>query len=477
MNKNRINKELKKSQLLIAGLFSLFLFIILETTGSIFYFWIPNIEKYFFEKELNILSQQYEEKINQKSVNQSKDIERIKIWDYIVLLDKDNKNNFLVQKWWKNLSKNLKKIVLKNKFSTVNTQKDTFSDEYFFSKSNLKERFFLIKDNKKLETIFTLDQKFFDKYYLKNNFSWIKKFSLNWRKIFIFNKKIFLKSIWKEFNYQAIIPSNIPEKALNTLIFYFQIIILLVSLLSFLIYYFASRKILEPIKISNEKIKKFSDNVWHEIMSPITIISWIAQLTEMWSKKWEKTTEIKLESVEKILESTKKIVNIIETLKKISFLERKNFQLKEKNLWEILKNFLINKKILEPDFEKNTKWIAKQKSVIRTIEKNVSKKIDESIFYLILENLYSNAEKYKSRNSKVKISLTKNKIIVENKIEEKISKSDLKKLKEKFFQADNSRRSKWSGLWLSIIDECLKILWWKIKLFSEEKSFKVEIIF
>ena len=455
MQKNRINNELKKSQLLIATLFSIFLFIILEITGALFYFWIPSIEKYFFEKELNILSQEYEEKINQKSLNQSKDIKRIKIWDYVVLLDKENKNNFLVQKWWKNLSENLKKIVLKNKFSAINTWKDEFSNEYFFSKSNLKERFFIFSDenNKNnLENIFTLDKNFFNKYDLKNNFSWIKKFSLNWRKIFIFNKKIFIKSVWKSFNYQAVIPSNIPEKALETFIFYFELIVFLISFLSFFIFYFVSKKILEPIKISNEKIKKFSDNVWHEIMSPVTVISWLAQLAEMWKRI----------DTKEILKSTKKIENIVNTLKKISLMERKNFKFEEKNLSKILENFV------------EAKWI---KNFKKNFQNNILKKIDEEIFYLILENIYSNSIKYKKPWTEIKIFLEKNKIIFENEIEEKISKEDLKKLKEKFFQINNSRQSKWSWLWLSIVDECVKILWWKIKFYSEGENFRVEIIF
>ena len=448
MQNLKTNNEFRKSQFLIASLFSLFLLIILEITWTIFYFWIPQIEEYFFEKELNILAKNYEEKINNKNINQNKDIERIKIWNYVVLLDKSNKNNFLVQKWWKNLWENLKKIVLKNKFSEINTDsKEDFSNKYFFSKSNLKEIFFAENSE-----IFTFNKDFFKKYELPKNFSWIKKFSLNWRKIFIFNKKIFIRSLGKEINYQAVIPSNIPDKALNTFIFYFQIIIFLISILSFFIYYFVSKKILEPIKISNEKIKKFSDNVWHEIMSPITIISWLAQLWEMGQK-----TDTK-----KILEATKKIENIVNTLKKISLLERENFQMEEKNLWELIKNFAKEKKISDAFLK---------------IEKNIVKKIDENIFNLILENLYSNAIKYKTANSKIKIVLQKNQLIFENEVEKNISKNDLKKLKEKFFQADNSRQSKWIGLWLSIIDECLKVFWWKIKFFSEDKKFRVVIVF
>lgn len=447
MQKIRINKELKRSQLLIATLFSIFLFLILEITWSLFYFWIPTIEKYFFEKELDILSENYKERINQKTINREKDIEKIKIWDYFVLLDKEDKNNFLVQKWENNISENLKQIILKNKFSAIDNWNDGFSDEYFFSQSNLKERFFL-----EWENLFTLDEKFFTKYEIKDDFSWIKKFLLDWRKIFVYNKKIFINSVWKEFSYQAVIPSNIPEKALSTFTFYFQIIIFLISFLSFFIYFFISRRILKPIIDSNEKIKKFSDNVWHEIMSPITVISWLWQLAEMWKKI----------DAKKILESTEKITNIIQTLKKISLLERENFEISEKNLWEILKNFLVNKK--------NSDSILK-------IEKWVIKKINEWIFYLILENLYSNAEKYKKKWTQIKIFLEKNKIIFENEIEKEISKEDLKKLKEKFFQADNSRKSKWTWLWLSIIDECLKILSWKISFFSEEKIFKAEIKF
>lgn len=447
MSKSRINNELKKSQLLIAALFSLSLFLILEIVWSIFYFWIPEIEKYFFEKELNILSKNYEKKINQKKVDEDKDIKRFKIWDYLVLLDKENKWNFLVQKWWKNLKEDLKKIALKNKFSVIQTNSEDFSDEYFFSKSNLKENFYLEWKN-----FFTLNKKFFEKYEIPKKFSWIKNFSLNGRKIFIYNKKIFIESSAKEILYQAVIPSNIPAKALSTFIFYFQLIVFLISFLSFFIYFFISRKILEPIRNSNEKIKKFSDNVWHEIMSPVTVISWLAQLWQMWKK---------IDS-EKILEATKKITDTVQTLKKISLLERKDFENKEMDLWKILKNFITNKKI--------------SNSILK-IEKGVIKKINESIFYLILENLFSNAEKYKKKWSEIKIFLEKNKIIFENEIEENISKEDLKKLKEKFFQADNSRRSKWTWLWLSIIDECLKILWWKIKFYSENENFKAEIIF
>jgi len=430
----RIDKELKKSQLLIASLFSLSLFVILEIAWSLFYFWIPTIEEHFFEKELEILSENYQDKINHKSINEEKDIERIKIWDYLVLLDKEDKKNFLVQKWWKNISENLKQIVLKNKFSAINTENKQFSDEYFFSKSNLKERFFTISEKNNIENIFTLDENFFEKYYIKGNFSWIKKFSLNWRKIFIYNKEIFIKSIWKWFFYQAVIPSNIPDKALKTFTFYFQLIAILISLLSFFAYFFISRKILDPIKDSNEKIKKFSDNVGHEIMSPITVISWLAQLAEMQIKEWETESKIKVKSINEILNSTKKITEIIQTLKKISLLERENFEMNEKNLWEILKNFVKNK----ITNKKNSEIIIK-------IEKNIFRKINESILYLILENLYSNAEKYKAKktpenNSEIKIILEKNKIIFENKIEKEISKKDLEKLKEKFFQADNSRK-------------------------------------
>jgi len=485
---NRFYSELKKSQLLIASLFSIFLFLILEITWSLFYFWIPKIEKFFFEKELNILSKNYQKEINQQSIDKEKDIKRIKIWDYVVLLDQTDKNNFLVQKWGKNLWENLKKIVLTNKFSPMSSNKDEFSSEYFFSKSNLKEIFF-IKNNSennqenkknnlnknslnysKYTKIFTLDKKFFEKYEIPKNFSWIKKFSFNWRQIFIFNKKIFIKTLWKDFFYQAVIPSNIPQKAFDAFIIYFQIIILLISFLSFFIYYFVSKKILEPIKISSEKIRKFSDNVWHEIMSPVTIISWTAQLMEMWKNFIDENWKNKW--AEKILEASKKIQTIVETLKKISLLERKNFQFEEKDLWKIIKNFITQKNILKKS-ENNLEILLK---INNNISNKNYKKIDESIFYLILENLLSNAEKHKKEWTKIKIFLEKNKIIFENEIEQKISNKDLKKLKEKFFQVDNSRKSKWTWLWLSIVDECLKIFWWKINFFSNSKNGKEKFL-
>jgi len=163
---------------------------------------------------------------------------------------------------------------------------------------------------------------------------------------------------------------------------------------------------------------------------------------------------------EKIKSNIDKIIEVISTIKKISFLERNQFKISRENISEMIKDFLKKKEC---------------NNVLLKVKKDVEIDLNKDLFFLILENLFWNANKYKEENSKIKIEISDNSIIFENKATETLKNKELLRLVQRFYQADNSRLTKWSGLWLAMVDEAIKILWWKIKFESKNKIFTVRI--
>ena len=207
---------------------------------------------------------------------------------------------------------------------------------------------------------------------------------------------------------------------------------------------------LESKKNDLEKINEFQSqffiNISHEIRTPLTLIK--GQIEKLKNDELSKTDLLEVEiSVNNQVSKIKKMVDDVLDLAK---LETSDFKLtlKNTNINKLINRIVLN---FEPLFkEKNIQFTFVQNDIYFAI-------IDTLYLERALNNIILNALKYTDKNGVVTILLNvkHNNIII--KIEDSgigISKKELKKIFDRFYQADNSiNKSGGSGVGLAFSKE------------------------
>lgn len=104
---------------------------------------------------------------------------------------------------------------------------------------------------------------------------------------------------------------------------------------------------------------------------------------------------------------------------------------------------------------------------------NLSIYTDELLFSRVIKNLIDNALTY-STDGELHIYIESWSLRFENKIAETLSDSDIMKLTEKFF-SKSFEEKKWHGIGIPMLKEICKNLWFKMRLYSKDQKFIVEI--
>jgi len=260
------------------------------------------------------------------------------------------------------------------------------------------------------------------------------KLDKNWYTIIIWVKKI-NEDIWKN-------------------IVWYAIFSILISILFFPVIYWIVSKLTKPMEKNFEFMKNFVNNAWHELKTPIANISLSSQILQQ--KK-----EFDEEIVNDLVQESNKISNIIDTLLQISLLSK--FQKKENiNIKQEIEKILNEFKTELTDFNLETKL------------ENVFLNTNIHNFDILFRNLLKNAIKYNNENKYIKISLNKNKLIIENSWNE-IKKQDRKKIFDLFYRIEKEKNG--YGLGLALVKKVIEINKWKIKIESENGINKFIILF
>ncbi len=232
------------------------------------------------------------------------------------------------------------------------------------------------------------------------------------------------------------------EKLKLILIYATFVISTIILVFSFII----SRRILSPIKETFEKQERFTQNVSHDLRTPLTVISTNLYLIK---QKGFKNIEKNIENITRTVDYMKSLVNDLLFISQIGEKEKKSV-----NVNDIIKKQLS---ILSPKIdEKNLGIVFKEEDKI-IIEANESDM--EKMFF----NLLDNAVKYNYKNGEIIITIKKKTVSIKNtgKI---IDKENINKLFERFYREDKSRTSEGCGLGLAIVKEIADHYKLKIKV-------------
>ncbi|ONN27921.1 histidine kinase [Thermosipho affectus] len=206
----------------------------------------------------------------------------------------------------------------------------------------------------------------------------------------------------------------------------------------------------DEMRINEAKVN-FTTSVSHELFTPLSVIKGNLYLL--------RDTFGDIEPLEQMEHAIKRMERIIKQLKIIAMLELGMYT-PQKNVVDVEK---ILKEILEEFSERiNKKRLSFEISVFQKEFFN-----DSFMLYTILKNIISNSIKYSYEDSKIYITVEKDKIRVKDR-GIGIKKEEVEKVTERFYRSKDAIKMAYgSGLGLSIVKHICKILNCELKINSD----------
>jgi len=216
---------------------------------------------------------------------------------------------------------------------------------------------------------------------------------------------------------------------------------------------------LDKLDDSFTKIKRFSNDVSHELKTPLTIIRGEIEL----GLRKDRTNKEYKDILYSTLEETKSLQELINSL---LFLSKTNdTEIKNKfiqvDLDEILTDIIsVNKQLIE------------KKNIQLDIKKLDSKNCNGHplLLKILLGNILQNAIKYSHKNSIVEIYLDQNILRIKD-YGIGIPKDDIENIFDRFYRVDKSRSKGGYGLGLSIAKSIAKLHNFKITVDSKYEEY------
>lgn len=222
---------------------------------------------------------------------------------------------------------------------------------------------------------------------------------------------------------------------------------------------------LDKLDESFSKIKRFSNDVSHELKTPLTVIR---GEIELGLRKDRSVTEYK-DILNSVLEETKSLQELINSL---LFLSKANQnEIKEKfidvELDDVItESISINRKLIE---EKSIKFNFKR-------FESVTCKAHPQLIKILVGNIIQNAIKYSHKDENIEIYLDE-KVL---KIKDHgigIPKDELEHIFDRFYRVDKSRNESGYGLGLSIVKSIASIHKFKIEVKSKSNKYTEFLVY
>ena len=229
-----------------------------------------------------------------------------------------------------------------------------------------------------------------------------------------------------------------------------------IEVATFLIVYFASRKIVEPVKDSYDKQKLFIANASHELKTPLAIIQANMEALDISkeNEKWKSNIE------DEISHANKLVLDLLQLAK----MDAGNI---EKGATQDINLKAEIEKRIEMFKPKFTGSIS-----LKDSSDNKTIKLPKQDLLQVLDILLDNATKYGDK--KISILLDKNGFTVTND-GATISKEDQEKIFDRFYQTDKSKDG--SGLGLAIAKALCEHNKWQINCESGKSLTKFIVTF
>jgi len=259
--------------------------------------------------------------------------------------------------------------------------------------------------------------------------------------IFI-ERKYSLEDFWKDF-------------------WYLILWIIFFSLVFYFIWNIFVKKVLKPVEENIDEMNNFIDNAGHELKTPLAAIN-----SSAWLLKEIKNFEPEL--IQEIIDEANKSNEIIWALRSLTKIS-KNSKTEKFFIKPVLKEILTSQK----ENIKNKKINLN----LDTKDKDIEIEANKNYFYILLNNIISNAIKYNKKSGTLWISIWENFITISDSWVW-IPKDETKKVFERFYRTKNHKWVEWHWLWLSMVEKIAKIYNWKIEIESIEGVWtKVKIRF
>ena len=229
-----------------------------------------------------------------------------------------------------------------------------------------------------------------------------------------------------------------------------------IEVATFLIVYFASQKIVEPVKDSYDKQKLFIANASHELKTPLAIIQANMEALDVSkeNEKWKSNIEDEINHANKLVLDLLQLAKMDAGNLEKSATENINLKAEIEKRIEIFKPKFTGSISLNDSSDDKTISLPKQDLL------------------QVLDIILDNATKYGDK--KISILLDKNGFAITND-GATISKDDLEKVFDRFYQTDKSKDG--SGLGLAIAKELCRQNGWKIICESQNRHTRFVVKF
>lgn len=239
----------------------------------------------------------------------------------------------------------------------------------------------------------------------------------------------------------------------------FFILITFFSILVFVIWYYFVKNTLKPIEENIDEMDNFVHNAWHELKTPISVISSNLQL--MKQLKQADNTQMLDENISE-LEHMNKLIEALVTFTDIT------------DDGEVVNNKISN---LIINIQKDLESLAQEKNISIILKKNHDFiiKSNRELLYIFISNIVKNAIKFSHTNSEIHISYFDKKLIIQD-FWIGIEAENIPKIFWRFYRQENARNREWFGIWLALVAKIAKMYKWRIKVTSQPKEYTKFII-
>ena len=282
-------------------------------------------------------------------------------------------------------------------------------------------------------------------------FSNIAIFLLAFLFLFYFNKSQNLR-IWKPFfdNINQMKEFSVTSKE--------QIELVDSDILEFSELQIQIKLLTNKVRVDYENLKQFTENISHEIQTPLAIIQ--AKIDNIINEHAINDKQFQqVSSIQKDIQRLKQLNKKITILTKI---DNQQFI----NVEEVSISQLVNDKVA--DYKE-----LEIKNIVHLADDNLVVKIDPYLAEMLVNNLISNAIKHSLQNENIVIFTNRNSIIVSNPGEISIKNPD--NLHLRFYREKNNFKS--TGLGLSIVQKICDLYGYKMTYKFENNQHIFSILF
>ena len=216
---------------------------------------------------------------------------------------------------------------------------------------------------------------------------------------------------------------------------------------------------LEKLENSFYKIKRFSNDVSHELKTPLTVIRGEIEL----GLRKDRSNEQYKDILNLVLQETKSLQNLIDSLLFLSESNEKEIKAKSQDieLDEIITDVISqNKQLIE---EKNI--------IFEFIHlENVICQGHPLLLKILVGNIIQNAIKYSHKGSKIEIYLDQDMLKIKD-YGIGIKEEDIANIFDRFYQVDKARGRNGYGLGLSIVKNIASLYGFTITIESQYNKF------